>query len=66
MKIRVIDGIPCIDLSDESEDHKKEQSSEPKRFSVLKDFTRIQRSKEDIYLKELMRDLKEKFKNKQD
>ena len=65
MKIKVIDGIPCIVLSEESEEHKKEHESEPERFSVLNDFTRIQRSKENNCLKDLMRDLKEKFKNKQ-
>jgi len=66
VKIKVIDGIPCIILSDESEEHKKEHKSEPEHFSVLNDFTRIQRSKENNCLKDLMRDLKEKFKNKQE
>ena len=61
-----MDGIPCIVLSDESEEQKKEHESEPGRFSVLNDFTRIQRSKENNCLKDLMRDLKEKFKNKQE
>ena len=64
MKIKVIDGIPCIVLSEESEEHKKEHESESERFSVLNDFTCIQRSKENNCLKDLMRDLKEKFKNK--
>ena len=64
MKIKVIDRIPCIVLSDESEEHKKEHESESERFSVLNDFMCIQRSKETNCLKDLMRDLKEKFKNK--
>jgi len=64
VKIKVIDGIPCIDLSDDSEEHKKENKNKTEHFSVLNDFTRIQRSKENDCMKDLLKDLKEKFKNK--
>lgn len=64
VKIKVIDGIPCIILSEEKKDHKKEQNTKPERCSMLNDFTRIQRSKENDCMKDLLKDLKEKFKNK--
>ena len=60
VKIKVIDGIPCILLSDETDEKKSEKKVVSEHFSVLNDFTRIQRSKEN----ECMKDLKEKFKNK--
>lgn len=65
MKIKMIDGIPCIILSDDPEKHKIEHKTKSERFSMLNDFTRIQRSKENDYMKDLLKDLKEKFKNKQ-
>ena len=64
MKIKVIDGIPCISLSDETDKQKKENETQFERFSMLNDFTRIQRSKENECMKDLLKDLKEKFKNK--
>ncbi len=64
MKIRVIDGIPCILLSDEADEQKNAKKTPTERFSMLNDFTRIQRSKENECMKDLLKDLKEKFKNK--
>ena len=64
MKIKVIDGIPCILLSDETDEKKSEKKVVSEHFSVLNDFTRIQRSKENECMKDLLKDLKEKFKNK--
>ena len=65
VKIKVINGIPCIILSDEQEDYKKENKTRSQHFSMLNDFTGIQRSKENDCIKDLLKDLKEKFKNKQ-
>ena len=64
VKIKVIDGIPCILLSDETDEQKKENKTPFENFSMLNDFTRIQRSKENECMKDLLKDLKEKFKNK--
>ncbi|MFX1338305.1 MAG: hypothetical protein ACFFDK_06830 [Promethearchaeota archaeon] len=68
VKIKVIDGIPCIILSDgadEIDDNNKEHNIKSEHFSMLNDFTRIQRSKENDCMRDLLKDLKEKFKNKQ-
>ena len=65
MKIKEIGGIPCIVLTDEKEEQKKWNIINPENQSTLKDYTHLQRYKEFNNRKELMEDLKEKFKNKQ-
>ena len=62
MKIKDIDGIPCIILTDEKEDQKKWDNVNPENQSTLRDYTQLQRSKELDNRKELMEDLKKKFK----
>jgi len=62
VKIKDIDGIPCIILTDEKEEQKKWDNINPENQSTLRDYTQLQRSKELDNRKELMEDLKEKFK----
>lgn len=64
VEIKVIDGIPCIVLSDRKEEHEKWNKIKPENFSILRDYTHIQRSKEFDCINDLMDDLKEKFKDK--
>ncbi len=62
MKIKDIDGISCIVLTDEKEEQKKWDNVNPENQSTLRDYTQLQRSKELDNRKELMEDLKKKFK----
>jgi hypothetical protein len=62
VKIKDIDGIPCIVLTDEKEEQKKWDNISPENQSTLRDYTQLQRSKELDNRKELMDDLKKKFK----
>ena len=64
VNIKMIDGIPCIILSDDSEEDNKGNKAKSEHFLKKNDFTQIQRSKENDCMKDLLKDLKEKFKNK--
>ena len=65
VKIKEIDGIPCIVLTDEKETREQWNNINSENQSTLNDYTQIQRSKELDNRKELLEDLKENFKNKQ-
>ena len=59
--IKMVDGIPCIVLSEDDMDS-IDESLENKIITV-KDFTEIQRSKERKEMPRLMDELKLRFKN---
>ena len=64
VKIKIIGGIPCIVLPDEPEDFKVKPKINQLRNPLQKDFTQVQRTKEKNYLNDIMKELKDKFKNK--
>lgn len=64
MKIKIIDGIPCIVLPEDPEDFKVKPKITRMRKPLLKDFTQVQRTKERNCFNDLMKELKDRFKNK--
>ena len=64
VKIKIIGGIPCIVLPDEPEDFKVKPKINRLRNPLPKDFTQVQRTKEKICFNDLMKELKDRFKNK--
>jgi len=65
VKIKEIDGIPCIELSDDVFGIKNSSKKEPGSFITYKDFTDIQQSKEKSDLRGTLRELKKKFEDKE-
>ena len=57
----IIQGIPCIVLSDEDEEENEQICSE-----LPNDFTSIQQEKEKNYIKDILEDLKKSFRNKKE
>ena len=64
MKIKVIDGIPCIIVDDGIFWSKKMQRSEPKKLVMPGHFTEFQQNKENNFYKKVMDELKKKFREK--
>ena len=63
VRIKEIDGIPCIVLDEDEQE--KVKNIKPENQFNLQDYTQLQRSKELENIKDVMKDLKENFKNKQ-
>ncbi|MFX1256881.1 MAG: hypothetical protein ACFFAN_03400 [Promethearchaeota archaeon] len=68
IKIKEIDGIPCLILpegvityKDELKNTLKDQS---KNFVIRNDFTDFQKLKEKNHMNDLLRELRRKFKDK--
>jgi len=64
VKIKVIDGIPCMVVDDRVFWSKKMQKYEPKKLVMPGRFTEFQQNKENNYYKNVMDELKKKFREK--
>ncbi len=64
VEIKIIGGIPCIVLPEDPEDFKVKPKITRLRNPSLRDFTQIQRTKEKTCFNDLMKELKDKFRNK--
>ncbi|TFG04595.1 MAG: hypothetical protein EU539_10520 [Promethearchaeota archaeon] len=61
--IKIVDGIPCIVLSENNMDIINKSGQKTTNVILGKDFTEIQRSKERKEMPRLMDELKLRFKN---
>lgn len=61
--IKIVDGIPCIVLSENNMDIINKSGRKTTNVILGKDFTEIQRSKERKEMPRLMDELKLRFKN---
>ena len=61
VRIRMIDGIPCIVLDDGIIWSEKEIGQESRGYVIPEDFTEFQQSKERNYYKKVLEELKRKF-----
>ena len=64
VKIKIIGGIPCIVLPDDPEDFKVKPKINRLINPSSRDFTQVQRTKEKKCFNDLMKELKDRFKNK--
>ena len=64
VEIKIIGGIPCIVLPDDPEDFKVKPKINQLRNPSPKDFTKIQKTKEKNCANDLLKELKDKFRNK--
>ena len=64
VEIKIIGGIPCIVLPEDPEDFKVKPKITRLRNPSSRDFTQVQRTKEKKCFNDLMKELKDRFKNK--
>jgi len=64
VEIKIIGGIPCIVLPEDPEDFKVKPKINRLRNPSSRDFTQVQRTKEKNCFNDLMKELKDKFRNK--
>ena len=64
VEIKIIGGIPCIVLPEDPEDFKVKKKITRLRNPASRDFTQVQRTKEKNFFNDLMKELKDKFRNK--
>ncbi|MHA2007494.1 MAG: hypothetical protein ACXABO_07185 [Promethearchaeota archaeon] len=62
MKIKVIDGIPCIELEDNILCTHEELKKKTKKLTIPSYFTEFQQSKEKTYYHKVLEELKKKFR----
>ena len=64
MKIKVIDGIPCMIVDDGIFWSKKILKNKSRTLIISERFTEFQQEKEDNYYKKVFDELKKKFREK--
>ena len=64
LRIKVIDGIPCIVLEDRIFRDEEKLKKKPKKLILPGYFTDFQQSKEKAHYSKVLEELKRKFKDK--